>query len=630
MSFAFIFCALYIGVSPSVGQIRKQKKAQSEFDKYAYSDAIKTYEKIVSKNKANQRVYQLLGDSYYNSGNLEKAHHSYKALFELQDNGVLDSEIASAYYFKYAQTLKAVQDEITSEKMLQKWAALEPNDSRAQQIRAHDKAVIAPLQTVQSFELAPFNSEQADYGAVAYNNGYVFTSGRENSVLGKDIHTWTNQSYTSVFQVSKDQYGQYTLVEPLQTSLIDTAINQASAIFSQDGQTMFITANNINGNGRIKFNRKQNTLLKIFRLKKLADGSWSDLSELSINSDNFSCAHPALSQDQQWLYFSSDRDNGYGQSDLYRVKLENLDVVSEPENLGDKINTPGRESFAFIDQDNTLFFSSDRALGYGGLDVYKVAIDEQGNFGELQNIGTPFNSNFDDYAYSYSKKTNQGTISSNRKESNDNIYLFNLCDIQLSGLVKELQSALALQQVKISITSSLGTQELFSDDQGNFSTSLDNCEDKVVLVAAKEGYLTKELTLDNLLQNQQQKVVIELTKEQIQYHVDPIYFDFDKIIITNSAQNTLKQTLEILQQNPQMLLHISSYTDSRGSSFYNQGLSDRRAQQTLNWFLDNGVDRKRITAKGFGETNLVNDCADNQPCSVEKHRLNRRSEFVIE
>ena len=150
---------------------------------------------------------------------------------------------------------------------------------------------------------------------------------------------------------------------------------------------------------------------------------------LPFNSSEYSTGHPALSPDNKTLYFSSDRPGGQGQSDLYKVEVKGKGKFGEPKNLGDKINTPGRESFPFVDADDKLYFSSDGHLGIGGLDVFYTTI-KNGQIDEPRNIGKPINSSADDFAFTFKSSMKSGYFASNRGNDplNDNIYVAELIE----------------------------------------------------------------------------------------------------------------------------------------------------------------------------------------------------------
>ena len=157
--------------------------------------------------------------------------------------------------------------------------------------------------------------------------------------------------------------------------------------------------------------------------------------------------------------------------------------------------------------------------------------------------------------------------------------------------------------------------------------------------AEKTDYTTKEQKVTIADAKGKTYLPIALEKSQCKvtvgddlgkcFGIKMIYFDFDKSNIRTEAALDLEKILDVLNQYPTMKLDIRSHTDSRGSAKYNESLSDRRAKSTIKWLIQNGIKSNRLTAKGYGESQLVNKCSDGVECTEEEHQLNRRSEFII-
>jgi len=398
-------------------QIKKEKQADKSFDRLAYIDAIKVYERIADKGFVNTSILQNLADAYYFNGKLVEANKWYTELF---DGNYEDKDVAalsSEYYYRYAQTLKAAQDYTKSQQMMDRFAALEQEDSRSALYNKNRDY----LEHIENFsdrydiKLLNINTEYSDYGGTMLGNQFVFTSARATEhESGSKIHSWTNESYTSLYSVTIDQngFGEPVLFAPE----IESKVNDATAVFTQDGNTMYFTRNNSKASGKSKQNRDKTSLLKLYKAVKQADGKWGLVEELPFNSDNFNTAHPALTPDDKWLYFVSDRKETLGQSDLFRVALYENGGYGPVENLGKTINTAGRESFPFISSDFQLYFSSDGHPGLGGMDIFVAKLYPNGTFGPVVNMGTPINSSLDDFGFYLDPKQNKGFVSSNRAD----------------------------------------------------------------------------------------------------------------------------------------------------------------------------------------------------------------------
>ncbi len=645
-----VFTLLLLGMGAmSYAQIRKEIKADKEFENFAYIDAIKVYESIVENGKANRSVLEKLADAYYFNGKFTEAYQWYKELLEGDYKGKDLSKVPSEYYYRYAQTLKALDKIQEANRMLERFASLEQNDSRAQLFLENKDTYLNDLESIpQRYEVQrlAINSEFSDYGATLLGDKLIFTSAREMEDSDSEVHEWTNENYTSLYETTISQQGSFTEPVLFSKDVDGKSINEATAVFTADGQTMYFTRNNASKKGRRKFNEKDNSLLKIYKATKQADEQWGQVSELPFNSDDFNTAHPALTPDGKWMYFASDRKGTLGQSDIFRVAIYDDGNFGVVENLGDKINTEGRETFPFISKDNILYFSSDGRPGFGGLDVYQAKLNVDGTFGTVVNMGAPINSAFDDFAFYLDVNSRKGFVSSNRPGGNgaDDIYFIKErnCTQTVEGTVYDLDTQQGLANSKVTLFSGMykNLREVNTDEQGNYSLPEVGCEAKYRLKVESAGYNVEELafelgySLDNV---KRIDVVLEKAKATIGVNDDlfnklklkPIYFDFNKSDIRLDATYELVQVVEVMKQYPKMKLDVRAHTDSRGNSAYNLILSDKRVQSTINWMIQQGIESSRLTGKGFGDKQLTNGCSKGIRCSAKEHELNRRSEFII-
>ena len=381
------------------------------------------------------------------------------------------------------------------------------------------------------------------------------------------------------------------------------------------------------------------------------DGQWENITPLPFNSDSYQTAHPALTQDDKMLYFASDMDGTRGQSDLYRVKINDDGSFGTPENLGDAINTPGRETYPFINADNELYFASDGQPGLGGLDIFITKIPKDGSldFKKVLNVGEEANSPKDDFALIIDSKTKKGFLSSNRDggQGSDDIYKFVetrpiWCEQLLYGVVTDEKTHEILPGAKLLLFDEKFKQlaETTSDKDGKYEFKENiECGSKYYVRASLDGYNTKESPVIIGKTDGKTELNIELEKSQKQvkvgddiadvFGINLIYFDLDKWNIRPDAAIDLAKILDVLEQYPTMKLDIRSHTDCRASAAYNEKLSDRRAKSTRDWLISKGIDPNRLTAKGYGESQLVNKCSDGVQCTEAEHQLNRRSQFII-
>ncbi|MHC5310261.1 OmpA family protein [Myroides sp. LJL116] len=627
-------------------QIRREKKADQDFERLAFVDAIKIYEQIADKGYVNTVILQNLADSYYFNGNLIQAYKWYSLLFEGTYPDKEIASLASEYYYRYAQTLKAVENFSKAQEYMDAFANMEQQDTRTLLYKQNPN-YLEELQNKEEFykiALLDINSDYSDYGGVIFGKQLIFTSTRAtNTKNGGLIDPWTNQSYNSLYSSLINQDG---FSEPeLFVSDLESQVNDASAVFTSDNKTMYFTRNNSKTNGRGKANKHHESVLKIYKVSKQSDGKWGQIQELPINSDDFNTAHPALTPDGKWLYFSSDRKGTVGQSDIFRVPIYDAEVYGQVENLGPIINTEGRENFPFISSDYKLYFSSDGHPGFGGLDVFMCQLYSDGTIGKVNNLGTPINSSLDDFSFYLDESLKKGFVSSNRLEGrgSDNIYFIEQkpCKQVVYGEVFDKDTKDALANVRVIVSNDLqqNIDTIYTNSSGSFETKSLNCDHKYRYRVELEKYATTEVlfTVQEKLKDKIFSIAMEKNQIQISLEDDlftklklkPILFDFDSSAIDRQASMELIKIVEVMKAHPSLTIDIRSHTDSRGQAKYNMNLSQQRANSTRDWIIAQGIDPRRLTARGFGATQLINQCDKTQNCSEQDHQENRRSEFII-
>ena len=640
------FILLYITIISvfsfnSYAQKSQVAAADKNYENFAYIDAIKTYERVAEKGYKSVDMFQKLGNSYYFNGALDKAAKWYDKLFAMAP----DQE--SEYLYRYAQTLKAVGHTKKANEMLEKFHQKAGNDKRGNLFDNNKNYldVIKANSGRYNVEDAGINSKYSDYGSAFFMNKLVFTSARDTGSLMQRKHKWTNQHFTNLYVSDLGQEMTPGKVDKF-SEKVKSRFHESSAIFSKDGKTMYFTRNNFL-NGKIGKDGKDVTLIKIYKAS-FENNDWTKITELPFDSDSYSTAHPALSPDEKTLYFASDMPGTIGQSDIFKVKINENGSFGTPENLGREINTEGKETFPFITDENELYFASDGHPGLGGLDIFTSKLNADGTFGEIQNVGDGVNSPMDDFAFLIDTKSRRGFVSSNRGggKGYDDIYKFLetrrvICVQELYGIVTDLNTGEILPDSKISLFDSefnlINSTE--TDSSGNYTLAVE-CGKTYNVRASKIDYTTKEQKITIPMVNEgRTNLPFALEKEACKvavgddlgkcFGIKMIYFDLDKYNIRIEAALDLEKILDVLNQNPTMKLDIRSHTDSRASHKYNEVLSGNRAKSTIKWLLKNGIAPDRLTGRGYGETQLVNQCSDDVKCTEVEHQFNRRSEFII-
>ena len=631
---------LFMLVLNAKGQKTKITEADKKYDKYEFIDAIQVYEKVAEKGYKDEKMFQRLGNAYYFNAELTKAVKWYDQLF------AINAEQEPEYFYRYAQSLKSEGNYKKADEMLEKFNKKISTDKRGILFESN-KDYLADIKINSNrYEItdAGINSKMSDYGSTIFKDKIVFASARDTGGVSKKTFKWTNRSFTNLYTADLLPDGSIGKPERFQKN-INSKFNESTPVFTMDGKTMYFTRNNYNDGKRRKDDKKI-TLLKLYKATFIND-KWQDVTELPFNSDQYSAAHPTLSTDEKTLYFASDMPGTFGQSDLFKVSINDDGTFGKPENLGAAINTEGRETFPFISEDDELYFASDGRPGLGGLDIFVSKINDASGFGKVENVGEPINTKQDDFAFIISKDRN-GFFSSNRENGDgfDDIYRFTetkkiICKQVIRGTIYDLVTGETLAGSKvILLDEQFNTlEELTSDSKGNYGFTNLSCSKKYYIKVSKPDYETQEYPI-NIGDSSGETVLTVKLQKRIKpitvgtdlaktLEIPIIYFDLDKAAIKKESAFELQKIVEILEQYPNLKLEIRSHTDSRQTVKYNQVLSDKRAKSTMNWLVGKGVNPNRLKSKGYGESQLVNQCSDNVKCSEEEHQLNRRSEFII-
>ncbi|MCL9771194.1 OmpA family protein [Flavobacterium sp. HXWNR69] len=614
----------------------KEKIAEKKYEGYSYIDAIAIYEKVAEKGHVSVELFQKLGDSYYFNGMLDKSKVWYDKLFQIE-NQSLNPE----YYFRYSQSLKAVKSYKEADKIMEKFYAL-TNDYRGE-LYVKNKLYLVDLNnSLDKYTItdAGINSEFSDYGGNFKDTKMYFVSNRIPEKNNKKIDKWTNQNFSNIYRAEFSDSAKAVYIDEI-VDEFNTKYHESSLVFSKDGKTMYFTRNNFN-NGKVAMDKDKVIKLKLFSAT-LENGKWNKIVALPFNNNEYNVAHPALSPDGKTLYFASDMPGGFGNSDLYKVTINEDGTYGNPENLGDKINTKARETFPFVASDGTLYFSSDGLIGMGGLDVFKSIPDENGNYSSFHNVGAPINSERDDFGFIESPFKNIYFISSNREggKGYDDIYKIKLNDEPKKGtiintVVDEIsKEPIANSKITLLDANQNKIAETLTDSKGNFIFNDVRADREYYILVADDSYLTKQYRVKGTEDNNK---MFEIAPKIIQTKPGDdlvkllnitIYFDLDKYFIRPDAEVELAKIIEILKMYPNLKIDIRSHTDSRQSEAYNLRLSTFRANATRDYLINKGIAKERLTCKGYGESQLINNCTNEVPCTREQHQQNRRSEFII-
>lgn len=620
------------------------KVADKFFENFAYIKASELYEDAVKNGDDSVHVLTRLGDCYYNNSNSEKAAMWYKkALDKDADN------VSAEYVYKYIQTQRSLGNYQEAEAWLDTFKMHQSDDSRTNS-EIEDLSIYDELSSMEKVYIdvvnLDLNTEYSDFGGYEYNGRMFFASARSAEGTGNKVYNWNEQPFLDIFETTvKETNGvkEHGSVMPINADGINTAYHEATVAITNDGKTIYFSRDNLNKRNKLDSDKKGTTHLKIYKAT-LDNNNWKDIEELPFNDDNYSVYHPALSPDNTKLYFTSDKEGGLGQTDIYVVDiLEDGNAYGKPMNLGSSVNTAGREGFPFIAKDSTLYFSSDGYVNLGLVDIFKSNILKDSN-AKPENLGAPFNSGYDDFAIYIDSDTETGYFSSNRPggKGNDDIYTFSAyeCKQLVKGVVRDKDTNEPIPGASVELINESGKimNTVTSNENGEYIFEVE-CEKNYSLRGSKQDYEGDVQSFRTTAVNNEEQNVDLFLKNLMalpcEIVINPIFFDFDKWNIRTDSKYDLENIVDVMRAYPDMKITIESHTDRRGTLKYNDKLSDRRANSTKDYIISRGIAAERIvSATGYGERRkLISDEEiDAMSTREEKeaaHQKNRRSHFRI-
>jgi len=617
--YILLSCVL-VSTTTLTAQNKKTETADKLFQQFEYVEATTEYLKLVDKGQQDPYVYKQLADAYYNMYNPAEAAKWYAKVVETSQE--------AETYFRYAQMLKANGKYEESNKQMAVFAKKAPSDHRAKDFNQNPNYLPKLLNKQKSFnaKALEINSEGSDFGAVLTNdNTLYFTSSRNKS---KRTDGWNDEPYLDIYKSTMNE--DKTFSKPEEVVELNTRWHDGPVTISDDRNTMYF-ARDSHAAKEFEKDKKLNAKFgQVYLYKATKEGeTWGNIKSLPFNSKDHSNSSPSLSKDGKTLYFSSNMAGSLGLTDIWKVAVNADGTYGTPENMGTKINTEGKEQFPQITDDNVLYFSSNGHIGLGGLDVYMIDLKTNN---QIENVGKPVNSEKDDFAFSFNTTKNTGFFSSNRTGA-DNIYQATpVCGVESTIVVTDAKTGALLSGARVSILDAkknvLETQTTTAN--GAIMYPVD-CNTPYTIQAAKDGY---ESGVFSIAATNGGKVKVDAPLNAIDVIVTEkeiilkeIFFEFNKSNITAEGAFELDKLVQVMLHNENIVIMVKAHTDNRGSDQYNLALSDRRARSSVQYVISKGIDKSRITGKGYGESEPKVDCKEN--CTEEEHAENRRSEFLI-
>ena len=461
-----------------------------------------------------------------------------------------------------------------------------------------------------------FNSRRSEYSPMLGGdewNQLFFTSTRNQS-KGDELSGITGTKSADIFMSQKDDKGKWQRPEVIDSEL-NTEGEEGACSFSPDGRTMYLTL--------CKTDPDYPRFATIATSSR-SDAAWSKATELKLTRDTLSAyAHPAISPDGEWLYFTSNMPGGQGGYDIWRVRLTTSGVAGV-ENLGAPINTPGDEMFPTFRPNGDLYFSSNGHEGMGGLDIYIAkptqnteliieneeqetdSYDIRSQLYTLEHPGYPLNSQGDDFGMTFEGLKNQGYFSSNRGDGKgwDHIFSFYNPEIvqTVTGWVYE-QDGYELPAGQVYMVGNDGTNlKLSVKGDGSFTQQIKAGVDYVFLGTCK-GFLNhqEQLRVEPVTESEEYVLQFPLASITAPVLIDNIFYDFDKATLRPESAEALDQLVTLLEENPNVTIELSAHCDYKGSADYNKRLSQRRAESVVRYLIEHGIAADRLTPVGYGK-----------------------------
>ena len=442
-----------------------------------------------------------------------------------------------------------------------------------------------------------FNSRRAEYSPMLSGDQFdqlYFTSTR-NDATGDELSGITGTKNGDIFVSQKDDKGKWSKPE-VENGGLNTEADEGASCLSPDQREMYLT--------QCVTDPSYPRYAQIVKSNR-SDAAWGKASSVELTKDTLSCfAHPAVSPDGQWLYFVSDMPGGKGGLDIWRVRITSAGYGGV-ENLGEPINTPGNEMFPTFRPNGDLYFSSDGHPGMGGLDIFIAHPGKTGRY-VLEHPGYPLNSQGDDFGMTFEGVKNRGFFSSNRNDGRgwDHIYSFVNPEIvqSVKGWVYE-QEGYELPAAQVYMIGSDGTNlKLGVKSDGSFEKELTPGVEYMFLATCK-GFLNHKEELKVVPMNDSHEYVLQFPLASITAPVliDNIFYDFNKATLRPESQTALDELVKLLNENPNVTIELSSHCDYKGSSAYNKLLAQRRAESVVNYLVDKGIARDRLSPVGYGK-----------------------------
>ncbi len=450
--------------------------------------------------------------------------------------------------------------------------------------------------TVKKMDI--FNSRRADYSPMLLGDQfeYLYFTSTRNEAQGDELSGITGTKPGDIFFSQKDDKGKWSRPEVVNGG-VNTDYDEGACAFTPDGKTMYLT--------QCATDPSYPRYAQIVKSSR-SDAAWGKASEVKFSNDTLSSyAHPAISPDNEWLYFCSDMPGGKGGLDIWRIRLTS-NGFGGVENIGDPVNTAGDEMFPAFRPNGDLYFSSNGHPGMGGLDIFIAKVDPNTKKYVLEHPGYPLNSQADDFGMTFEGPYNRGYFCSNRGNGRgwDHIFSFENPEIvqAIKGWVYEIDGY-ELPAAQVHLVGDDGTNTKLSVLSDGSFTYVVTPGVKYVMLATCKGYLNhkEELKVEKSDESEEYVLQFPLASITAPVLIDNIFYDFDKATLRPESTQALDELVVLLNENPNVTIELSAHCDYKGSAAYNKGLAQRRAESVVNYLIEHGIAQDRLSPVGYGK-----------------------------
>ena len=654
-----VIASLILLTSLSQAQNRHIKAGDNAFEAQLYREAAERYKKGYKKLDAKEdkiAVSFKMAECYRLTNELRKAKAQYKRLIRYE----FDKD-KPEIILRYGQVLLMLEEFEEADLQFTIYDSIMGEDPQAKMAIESIKFARRAYNNRKNYtieNIKKINSKFDDFSPSYQDNNYqsiYFTSTREEA-FGKDIDGWTGEDFSDLFYAKLDRKGEWSKPELVDESeVINTKGNEGQSIFNSRFNRMYFTR---------CFTSVDSPSGCLILQAKRTGRNWEEPEVIDLGSDSaMVVGHPAISEDERVLIFAAEFERGFGGKDLYIATRESkMDAFGRPRNLGPLVNTSRDEMFPFLRNDTSLYFSSNGLVRLGGLDIYRVTIKGDTIFNEPVNMGYPINTPSDEFGIAFDPNQQEaGYFSSSRAggRGGADIYSFVLPPLEytISGIITDDYTFQVVAGLDVLLLGSDGSEKKTKTlEDGTFSFNKNQVMPDIEyeLVFEREGYFRLVLKESTVGLDHSKDIQLEVELQRIPDEpilLPEILFDLAKWDLKPQFEDSLQGLIETMDANPNIVVELGAHTDARGNDEANDILSQKRAESVVDYLILRGIDPGRLFAKGYGESVprtlnadlaknefifakdavLTEEYIDSLPSSQREtaHSLNRRIEFRI-